>query len=539
MPAKLGDWNAICDVCGFKKKASELRKRWDGLMVCEDDWETRHPSDLYRFPTSTESIVPWTKPESSDYNLDPTFTELIDYRGYQINLTGGAGSTQSRYISSYNSGIITVSKRWATNDLSYTEQFDNAAWTKEQSSIAANVLFKPGEAVDTNLIANSENMLDASWTGTATRVDNGDGTFTLTDTDVGAWQYRQAVATIKPYQPFFIALEAKKDSIPRATRYSQIKVVFTGGGSHSYAINYDTQTGEYILGSTGTAHVLIGSGVIDAGDYWRVWMALYSTDASDTGIQYQYFPAVGSGVWVSSASITGSATVRHPQIGLGDQLRDYLGTTGTAVTATQSADALIENTAASPHSVLYTTPAALQIGDNTLWAVDVHAGLRTKVSMYCAGNAFTDSGIDFDLIAGTATVFQSPLEIVAYGIENLGGGWYRCWMVDVVDVAATGSFYCRLVNSGGLRNYTGDGKSHVYVARAQVERGVTSLGDYIATTGTTVTLPDNTTTFSITETGETGTASAGTSTTLTATLTTLQTHTADAIPSGTFNESTL
>lgn len=41
----LGDSNAICDVCGFKHKASQLRKRWDGAMVCSADFELRHPQD--------------------------------------------------------------------------------------------------------------------------------------------------------------------------------------------------------------------------------------------------------------------------------------------------------------------------------------------------------------------------------------------------------------------------------------------------------------------------------------------------------------
>ena len=62
---KHGDWNAICDVCGFKKKASELRKRWDGRMVCEKDWEPRHPQDLIRSKPDDES-VPWTRPEQED-----------------------------------------------------------------------------------------------------------------------------------------------------------------------------------------------------------------------------------------------------------------------------------------------------------------------------------------------------------------------------------------------------------------------------------------------------------------------------------------
>ena len=62
---KLGAWNSICDVCGFKYKAFQLRKRWDGLMVCKDDWEPRHPQDLIKIPKEDVS-VPWSRPEQAD-----------------------------------------------------------------------------------------------------------------------------------------------------------------------------------------------------------------------------------------------------------------------------------------------------------------------------------------------------------------------------------------------------------------------------------------------------------------------------------------
>lgn len=68
-----GDWNAICDVCGFKFKASKIKERWDGLYVCREDFETRHPSDYYRSPVGEESKVPWTSPEGTDNLVDVTF----------------------------------------------------------------------------------------------------------------------------------------------------------------------------------------------------------------------------------------------------------------------------------------------------------------------------------------------------------------------------------------------------------------------------------------------------------------------------------
>lgn len=48
--AILGDWNAMCDQCGRRFKASELKKNWKGLLLCADDWEPRHMSDFLRQP---------------------------------------------------------------------------------------------------------------------------------------------------------------------------------------------------------------------------------------------------------------------------------------------------------------------------------------------------------------------------------------------------------------------------------------------------------------------------------------------------------
>lgn len=66
----LGDWNAICDVCGMKYKASELRRRWDGYMVCESDFEQRHPQDLIRLRPEKQA-TPWARPEPDDTYVTP------------------------------------------------------------------------------------------------------------------------------------------------------------------------------------------------------------------------------------------------------------------------------------------------------------------------------------------------------------------------------------------------------------------------------------------------------------------------------------
>lgn len=65
----LGQWNAICDICGQKKKSSELRKNWEGLMVCESDWEVRHPQELIRV-RGERVATPWSRSEPTDVFIE-------------------------------------------------------------------------------------------------------------------------------------------------------------------------------------------------------------------------------------------------------------------------------------------------------------------------------------------------------------------------------------------------------------------------------------------------------------------------------------
>lgn len=37
-----------CDICGMDILSGDAKKRWDGLVVCPDDWDPRHPQDFVR-----------------------------------------------------------------------------------------------------------------------------------------------------------------------------------------------------------------------------------------------------------------------------------------------------------------------------------------------------------------------------------------------------------------------------------------------------------------------------------------------------------
>ncbi len=54
---KSGDHNAICDSCGRKYKASTMQMRWDGLFVCPEDYEVRHPQLSLRVHADKQSVA--------------------------------------------------------------------------------------------------------------------------------------------------------------------------------------------------------------------------------------------------------------------------------------------------------------------------------------------------------------------------------------------------------------------------------------------------------------------------------------------------
>ena len=63
-------WHVICDRCAAKRWNDELRKEWDGLMVCADTcWEPRNAQDFVR-GVPDRSSLPFARPESPDVFLD-------------------------------------------------------------------------------------------------------------------------------------------------------------------------------------------------------------------------------------------------------------------------------------------------------------------------------------------------------------------------------------------------------------------------------------------------------------------------------------
>ena len=72
-----GQWNVTCDLCSRKIKSGEARQRWDGFIVCPDDFEHRHPQDFLRVHEDKIS-VPFTRPIPAYIFTNVTYNWYID-----------------------------------------------------------------------------------------------------------------------------------------------------------------------------------------------------------------------------------------------------------------------------------------------------------------------------------------------------------------------------------------------------------------------------------------------------------------------------
>lgn len=58
-------WLAICDRCGFRFDNDQLKRQWNGLMVCPEDFEKRNTQDFVRGVPDRQN-PPWVRPEPAE-----------------------------------------------------------------------------------------------------------------------------------------------------------------------------------------------------------------------------------------------------------------------------------------------------------------------------------------------------------------------------------------------------------------------------------------------------------------------------------------
>lgn len=95
------DHYVYSDLSGRKILASRSRKQWNGMIVADDEYETRHPLDVIKARRERPN-VPNPRPEPPDTFIGPLTTEITALAipgATSIAVTSTAGMTAADRIS--------------------------------------------------------------------------------------------------------------------------------------------------------------------------------------------------------------------------------------------------------------------------------------------------------------------------------------------------------------------------------------------------------------------------------------------------------
>ena len=379
--------------------------------------------------------------------------------------------------------------KWSPhNQLTYSEQFDNAAWTKTSGgtgsapTVTANAVAAPDGTVTADLVQFDKGAgvtLD-DFSGIQ-QIPSGDFTATL-----AIWM-RVASGTAN------IAL--------RAIPSQSVKTVTT----EWQLFTLEEFSGIFQLISRGTL------GTSDIADLY-LWGAHYyrsdlggMVDNPTRGDSYVpttasavYLPRTGHHLWDGSAWVDeGYFHESEARTNLVTYSQDF---TDASWSKTNTATLAVDATGPDGATSAVTLVDSGATGTGGVWVNEDFNGLTAatnytfsaflkedqlswvSLDIVSFGIAAGSPSIYFDLGSGVVGTGASG---VGQNIENVGNGWYRC-SVTFAPVNTTGTIRIRLANADGDLTIDLDGTSSILIYGAQFEAGSTP-SSYIPTAGSTVT----------------------------------------------------
>ena len=331
------------------------------------------------------------------------------------------------------------------NLLTYSNQADNAAWTKSNSF------------VQTNLLLQSQTF-NTTWTTSATTVNPNvttapDGTVTADEIVCSA----NALA--------YIAQGLSSFSVYSSTLSVYLKL---SGADRGAIITVQDDTDGVDISSLTIPS--LASGGTDAGNGWRRYSVtgLTPTPGNVASVRI-YVDKNGTGVsGVSRLYAWGAQLVQGSVPG------DYVATTSAALPVLYAdyngalrARKLCETTAVTTQHAVISSSLGVPAAAVTL-SVRAKAGERTLMGLYA--NTI-GKGQYFNLANGTvgAALISAPYSASITPLQN---GWYLC---TVTVIAGSNEGLSVYLTDGSTITYTGDGSSGIYIADAQLTPGYLPL----------------------------------------------------------------
>lgn len=419
--------------------------------------------------------------------------------------------------STYNSTTV-------KNLVGFSEAFDNAAWTKSNSTVSANT--------------------------TVTAAPN--GTFTadklVSTATTSIQQITQFSFVTQNASPYSFSVYVK------AAEYTFARIRSFEGSPFARAVFIDVNltTGAVVRTDATGGAVLTSSSVTDVGNGWYRASLTFTIGGAGTAIAGQIilndgtnnFNITGngtSGIYLWGAQLSDSAsldtyvnnpvaapsstafygarfdydpvTLQPKGLLIEEQRTNLLlqsesfdnatnwAASNTTVTAnntvspdgTQDAERIAENTANTNHHV----GQVVTLSGSTTYSLSVYAKVGTSnfIGLTLRGAFGNYGAVEFNVNTGVVSrtsVLGTGYAVASSSITNVGNGWYRCVATVTTGTSVgAGRFYTFMSNgsaafdSDGMPSYTGT-SSTVFVWGAQLEAGAFATS-YIPTTSAQVT----------------------------------------------------
>jgi hypothetical protein len=358
----------------------------------------------------------------------------------------------------YDPSDLTPEKvSWRRNLLTYSQDFENAAWTKSNSSILSNLALYSQDF-------DNAYWVKASATVTANNATAPDGTSTA-DTVVGAagtaFIYSGAITTSASTTytlSFYVKAGTSTSTSVRVmdsavtNQIARLFIAWSGG----------VPTLNSLTGWSGTPTVT------DVGSGWYRFVGTFSSGVY-TSISALYYP--------DANNLSANALLWGAQIVPGSTAQTYTRSLATAAPI-QFADPL-GGTLADKLVVAATTgqhyigrsgsPVVTTAGVSYTLSTYAKKDERDWIALYFFSGG-TSSTTYFNLTSGTVGTTSGT---ISTSITDVGGGWYRC-SITASAGAASATVELHPVTANGSLSNTGDGVSGLYVYGAQVEQASTA-----------------------------------------------------------------
>ena len=444
---------------------------------------------------------------------------LLDFKDNYYLANGGSKTLANAVTHSMSSNSTMVDSdgyiKWAPHNLlTYSEQFDNAAWTKTNTAITANAVASPDGTQTADLIKetinNAEHFILQSASVTAGvsitgfafakaqnrnffRLAYGSAAgnpfaervawFDLSDGSLGTQPTGDSSSSITSlgdgwYLCSLTIIPDNTASIPFVLAVSDADY-----GSSSAAYTGDGSSGIYAWG----AHLYRSDlgGMVDNPDQPASRASYVPTTSSA-----KWLPRVGHHVYNGSAwANEGLLAESEARTNLFHYSHDFSNSYWAKAELTVTADQGIApdgtNTAfklteSSTSSSRHVTRGGGTLANSTQYtaAVYLKKGTRTKAKINVFTGAASHTG-KYDIENGTV---YSNAGAESANIEDVGNGWFRCSITTTTAATGNPNVAFGMLPDDYAVSYDGDGSSYIYAWGATLEASPTR-SSYIPTIG--------------------------------------------------------